>query len=66
MLLDGSSDADRRLKMMLHWDVNNGIARRSWARNEGAVFAIQRAMEIEPRLKVTLPNTVDDDLIEQA
>jgi urocanate hydratase len=64
MLLDGTDDADRRLKMLLHWDVNNGIARRSWARNEGAVFAIKRAMEMEPRLKVTLPNVVDDDLIE--
>jgi urocanate hydratase len=64
MLLDGSQDADRRLKMMLHWDVNNGIARRSWARNEGAIFAINRAMEIEPRLKVTVPELVDDLLIE--
>lgn len=64
MLLDGSQDADRRLKMMLHWDVNNGIARRSWARNEGAIFAITRAMEIEPRLKVTVPELVDDLLIE--
>jgi urocanate hydratase len=63
MLLDGSSDADRRLKMMLHWDVNNGIARRSWARNEGAIYAIQRAMEIEPKLKVTVPNLVDDKLL---
>jgi urocanate hydratase len=64
MLLDGSQDADRRLKMMLHWDVNNGISRRSWARNEGAIFAIKRAMEQEPRLKVTLPEIVDDSLIE--
>lgn len=64
MLLDGSDDADRRLRMMLHWDVNNGISRRSWARNEEAVFAIKRAMEDEPRLKVTLPNFVDDDLLE--
>lgn len=64
MLLDGSQDADRRLKMMLHWDVNNGIARRSWARNEGAVFAIKRAMEQEPRLKVTLPELVDDAVLE--
>ena len=63
MLLDGSDDADRRLKSMLFWDVNNGISRRSWARNEGAVFAIKRAMEIEPNLKVTLPNFVDEDLI---
>merc|ERR1712176_589043 len=55
MLLDGSADSDRRLRMMLHWDVNNGIARRSWARNEGANQAIQRAMENEPRLKVTMP-----------
>jgi len=63
MLLDGSSDAERRLKMMLHWDVNNGIARRSWARNEEAVFAIKRAMEDEPLLKVTLPNFVDEKLL---
>ncbi len=64
MLLDGSPEADRRLKMMLHWDVNNGIARRNWARNEGATFAIKRAMEVEPRLKVTLPELVEDTLIE--
>jgi urocanate hydratase len=63
MLLDGSEHADRRLKMMLHWDVNNGISRRSWARNEGAVFAIKRAMKQEPQLKVTLPNFVDDALL---
>ena len=62
MLLDGSDDADRRLKSMLFWDVNNGISRRSWARNEGAVFAIKRAMEAEPNLKVTLPNIVDEGL----
>ena len=62
MLLDGTKEADRRLKMMLHWDVNNGIARRSWARNEGAVFAIERAMEAEPLLKVTVPQNVDDSL----
>lgn len=65
MLLDGSEDADRNLKMMLHWDVNNGIARRSWARNKNANFAIERAMEKEPLLKVTLPNEVNDDLIEK-
>jgi len=64
MLLDGSEDADRRLRMMLHWDVNNGISRRSWARNEGAVFSIKRAMEKEPRLKVTIPQMVDDELLE--
>ncbi|MGV1002451.1 urocanate hydratase [Empedobacter falsenii] len=63
MLLDGSSDAEQRLKSMLHWDVNNGIARRSWARNEEAIFAIKRAMEEEPLLKVTLPNIVDEKLL---
>lgn len=65
MLLDGSADADRNLKMMLHWDVNNGIARRNWARNEHAIFAIKRAMEIEPNLKVTIPHFVDDDLLKE-
>ena len=63
MLLDGSDESDRKLRSMLHWDVNNGIARRSWARNDEAIFAIQRAMEAEPRLKVTLPNKVDDSLL---
>ncbi|MBB4119730.1 urocanate hydratase [Mesonia hippocampi] len=63
MVLDGSKEAARRLKSMLFWDVNNGIARRSWARNDGAVFAIKRAMETEPRLKVTLPNSVDENLL---
>ncbi len=63
MLMDGSDDADRRLKSMLFWDVNNGISRRSWARNEGAIFAIKRAMEAEPNLKVTLPNFVDENLL---
>ncbi|MDP2686242.1 MAG: urocanate hydratase [Aequorivita sp.] len=62
MVLDGSEDAQRRLENMLFWDVNNGIARRSWARNEEAVFAIKRAMENNPQLKVTLPNFVDDKL----
>jgi urocanate hydratase len=65
MLLDGTKDADRRLKSMLHWDVNNGIARRSWARNEEAIFAIKRAMEMEPKLKVTIPELVDESIIEQ-
>ena len=63
MLLDGSEDSDRRLKMMLHWDVNNGIARRSWARNEEAIFAIKREMERTPNLKVTLPNIVSEDIL---
>ncbi|MCE2712397.1 MAG: urocanate hydratase [Cryomorphaceae bacterium] len=66
MLLDGSTEADRRLKMMLHWDVNNGIARRNWARNQGAVFAIKRAMDAEPRLKVTIPELVEEDVINNA
>lgn len=64
MLLDGSADADRRLKSMLFWDVNNGISRRSWASNSGARFAIERAMQHEPGLKVTLPNLADDSLLE--
>ncbi len=64
MVIDGGSDSERRLLSMLHWDVNNGIARRSWARNEEAVFAIKRAMDQNPNLKVTLPNMVEDGLIE--
>jgi urocanate hydratase len=64
MFLDGSPECDRRLRLMLHWDVNNGISRRSWARNEGAVSSIKRAMEKEPMLKVTLPHMVDDSLLE--
>ena len=63
MLLDGSADAQRRLKSMLFWDVNNGISRRSWARNKEANFAIKRAMQMNPNLKVTMPNIADDDLI---
>ncbi len=62
-VLDGIDDSDRRLRNMLHWDVNNGSARRNWARNEGAVFAIKRAMESNPMLKVTLPNMVDDNIL---
>lgn len=63
MLLDGTTEASRRLQSMLFWDVNNGIARRSWARNEGAVFAIKRAMETQPLLKVTIPNIVDETIL---
>ncbi|MDD4604096.1 MAG: urocanate hydratase, partial [Bacteroidales bacterium] len=63
MLLDGTAETARRLKLMLHWDVNNGIARRAWARNKEAGFAIRRAMKEEPRLQVTLPNFVDDRLL---
>ena len=62
MVLDGSEDAQRRLESMLFWDVNNGIARRSWARNKEAIFAIKREMTKNPDLKITLPNCVDDDL----
>ena len=64
MVLDGSKRADKSLKSMLFWDVNNGIARRSWARNEEAIFAINRAMENEPQLKITIPNLVDPELLE--
>lgn len=64
MVLDGSDDCDRRLKSMLHWDVNNGISRRNWARNDGAIFAIKRAMALEPNLKVTIPTIADDKLID--
>jgi urocanate hydratase len=62
MVLDGTKEAQQRLESMLYWDVNNGISRRSWARNEGAIFAIKRAMNRNPNLKVTLPNFVDDSL----
>lgn len=62
MVIDGSTDSQRRLESMLFWDVNNGIARRSWARNKEAVFAIKREMDRNPNLKVTLPNFVDDSL----
>jgi len=64
MVLDGSDDAVRRLKAMLYWDVNNGIARRSWARNNGAMFSAKRAMKTEPKLKITIPNIADDKLID--
>lgn len=63
MLLDGTSEAEQRLENMLFYDVNNGIARRSWARNEEAIFAIKRAMEFNSNLKVTLPNQVNDSLL---
>lgn len=64
MVLDGSDRASKKLKSMLFWDVNNGISRRSWARNEEAIFAIKRAMEQQPLLKVTLPEIVDDSIID--
>ena len=64
MLLDGSAEAESKLNNMLFYDVNNGIARRSWARNEEAIFAIKREMERTPGLKVTLANIVDDNILE--
>jgi urocanate hydratase len=64
MLLDGSDQAGRKLRQMLYWDVNNGISRRAWARNAEAEFAITRAMKSNPALKVTLPNRVEDRLLE--
>ena len=65
MVVDGSDDANRHIREMLLWDVNNGIARRSWARNKGSIDAIKREMERTPGLKVTLPNFVDDSEIEK-
>ena len=66
MVLDGSADAGKKLRMMLHWDVNNGIARRSWARNKEAMFTLKREMERTPGLVVTLPYIADDQIIEEA
>ena len=66
LVLDGSAEASERLKSMLHWDVNNGISRRSWARNKEAMFAIKRAMAQEKKLKVTLPNLVDEIILRDA
>ena len=66
MVIDGSADSDRAIGEMLLWDVNNGIARRSWARNEGAVFAIRREMERTPGLRVTLPNFADPQIVRDA
>ena len=63
MVIDGSEESDRKIREMLFWDVNNGIARRSWARNKGSIDAIKREMERTPGLKVTLPNIVDDEII---
>lgn len=64
MVLDGSAEAEKRLKSMLFWDVNNGISRRSWARNDEAIFAIKRAMNAEPLLKVTIPSIVQDEILD--
>lgn len=64
MVLDGSEACDQRIRQMLFWDVNNGISRRSWARNKGSIDAISREMERTPNFKVTMPNLVDDELID--
>ena len=64
MLIDGTEKSERNIESMLFWDVNNGIARRNWARNKGAIDQISRAMQKNPKLKVTLPNLVDDNLLE--
>jgi urocanate hydratase len=65
MVIDGSKESENKLESMLFWDVNNGIARRNWARNENAVFTIKKAMETNPNLKITIPNLVSDDLIDK-
>jgi urocanate hydratase len=65
MVLDGKASTENKIRSMLHWDVNNGIARRSWARNDGAIFTLKREMERTPGLKITIPNIADDDLIDQ-
>jgi urocanate hydratase len=63
MVLDGSPEAERRLKSMLHWDVNNGIARRAWARNQEAIWTAREAMKAEQQLKITLPNEAEEDML---
>ena len=63
MVIDGSEESKRKLNSMLFWDVNNGIARRNWAQNSGAIFTIKRAMEIEPDLNITIPHSVDENLL---
>jgi urocanate hydratase len=65
MVLDGTAEAEQRLQNMLFWDVNNGIARRSWARNDAAIYTIEREMDRFPDLKVTIPNLVDDEVLEK-
>ena len=64
MVIDGGEDSDRHIRQMLFWDVNNGIARRSWARNEGSVRSIEREMQRTPGFTVTMPQLVDDDIID--
>ena len=64
MVIDGTEESDAKIREMLFWDVNNGIARRSWARNQGSMDAIRREMERTPELRVTLPSLVDDELLD--
>jgi urocanate hydratase len=66
MVLDGTPSTEKKLRMMLHWDVNNGIARRNWARNKEAMFTLKREMDRSPGLVVTIPNIADDDMIDEA
>ena len=66
MVIDGTEESERHIREMLFWDVNNGIARRSWARNEGAMSAIRREMERTPDLQVTMPNIADEELVRNA
>ncbi len=66
MVIDGTEETLQKIRLMLHWDVNNGIARRSWARNKGAIFTLKREMERTPGLKVTIPHIADDKIIDQA
>ena len=66
MVLDGTPDTESKLRRMLHWDVNNGIARRSWARNKAAMFTLKREMERTPDLNVTIPYIADDEIIDEA
>ena len=65
LTIDGSENSEKKIVNMLFWDVNNGIARRNWARNEEAIFAIKREMKRNPKLNVTLPNIADQDLIDR-
>ena len=62
--IDGSEDAEQRLQSMLHWDVTNGVARRAWARNQGAIKSIKQAMEINDQLKITIPESVQDSMLD--
>ncbi|MGA0380767.1 MAG: urocanate hydratase, partial [Candidatus Poseidoniaceae archaeon] len=65
MLIDGTQESAKKIESMLHWDVTNGVARRAWGRNSGAISSIQRAMEINPLLHVTVPEMVDDGLLDE-